>query len=135
MSAEEHLGPQFHEAYRIFRIGKNDEPHVLFHPFDKPGGERSRRVPMDVTHQAEEKQAWNPGKSEGPGYTSGWHSIPTREEAEGYLKGFKDPSQMRVSKVHISEPRMKPRSRARVQLSSQMHVRSEDWKQALGEAP
>jgi hypothetical protein len=97
-------------AYRLLRV-KDGQPHTLFH------GHCGSR---------------NPGKKgKSPGFTSGWHVLPTKEQCVDYLGRFKDTSDIVVCRVTINRVREKPRSK--VFLSKYMKIDSYDWAIALQE--
>lgn len=56
------------------------------------GNEGSRTLPRGVWLRADEKEVHD--GSNGTPYISGWHVIPTREEAEKYFEKFKAKSQL-----------------------------------------
>lgn len=113
-------------AYRLLRV-KDGQPHTLFH-----GHCGSRKLPQDKLLEAVEKHVWNPGKKgKSPGFTSGWHVLPTKEQCVDYLGRFKDTSDIVVCRVTINRVREKPRSK--VFLSKYMKIDSYDWAIALQE--
>jgi len=112
------------EAFRLFR-SKDDLPEVLFHSFDRKG-KKTKQVPFDIWLKAEERQAWNPGKKEGPGFLSGWHIVKSKEEAEEYITRFTNKEDLRICRVLVKGMREKPRSK--VMLAKWMRVSEKDWK-------
>jgi hypothetical protein len=113
-------------AYRLLRV-KDGKPHTLFH-----GYKGSRELPQDKLLQAEERQVWNPGKKgKSPGFISGWHVLPTKEQCVDYLKRFTNKDDIVVCRVIIAVPRYKPRSK--VFLARYMKIDSVDWAIALQE--
>ncbi|MFA5892256.1 MAG: hypothetical protein WDA27_15125 [Actinomycetota bacterium] len=116
------------EAYRLFRIGSDGSPMVLFHGFDH-GGRRTRKVPFDVLLRAEERHVWNPGARTGPGFTSGWHVLLDRDACLEYRRRFV--SGVVVCRVMVADLRPKPRGRCDVQLARYMMLSREDWMRAL----
>ena len=114
------------DAYRLLRV-KNGEPHTLFH-----GYHGSRLLKRDTILEAEEKQAWNPGKrGKSPGFISGWHVLTTKEQCEKYLTRFTAKADIVVCRVMVAVPRRKPRSK--VFLVRYMKIQSDDWDNALEE--
>jgi hypothetical protein len=113
-------------AWRLLRV-KNGEPHTLFHAFHG-----SRKLPQDKVLRAVEGQVWNPGKKgKSPGFISGWHVLPTKEECVEYLKRFTAKDDIVVCRVMVAIPREKPRSK--VTLARYMKIDSLDWATALQE--
>ena len=113
-------------AYRLLRV-KDGQPYTLFH-----GHNGSRKLPQDKLLEAVEKQVWNPGKKgKSPGFTSGWHVLPTKEQCVKYLERFTAKDDIVVCRVTIAEPRYKPRSK--VFLTKYMKIDSVDWAIALEE--
>lgn len=113
-------------AYRLLRV-KDGQPHTLFHGFHG-----SRRLTQDKVLRATERQVWNPGKKgKSPGFVSGWHVLPTKEECVDYLRRFKDTSDIVVCRVGVALTREKPRSK--VLLASYLKIDSLDWATALQE--
>jgi len=114
------------EAYRLLRV-KNGKPHTLFHGFHG-----SRELVQDKVLCAVEKHVWNPGKKgKSPGFTSGWHVLPTKRECVEYLERFTAKNDIVVCRVTIGVPRVKPRSK--VYLARYMKIDSLDWATALQE--
>jgi hypothetical protein len=115
------------EAYRLLRV-RDGKPTTLFHGF-----EGSKVLPLDADLRAVEKPVHNPGKrnSGSPGFISGWHVLPTKEECVDYLGRFTAKEDIVVCRVEVAATRDKPRSK--VSLSRWMRIRSEDWQQALEE--
>lgn len=73
-----------------------DAPHfrTLFH-----GNNGSRKLETDKWLEAEQKVVHD--GSNGTPYTSGWHVIPTREEAEQYKAQFKSDRKGTLSIVRV----------------------------------
>ncbi len=114
------------EAYRLLRV-KDLKPHTLFHGFHG-----SRQLTQDKVLRATERQVWNPGKKgKSPGFISGWHVLPTKEECVDYLRRFTDTSDIVVCRVWVAVPREKPRSK--VFLARYLKIDSLDWGTALQE--
>jgi hypothetical protein len=114
-------------AYRLFRL-KESKPEVLFHSFDV-NGKKTKQVPLNEWMQAEEKQSWNPGKKEGPGFISGWHIVLSKDECIEYLKKFKNTEDIRICKVLVKDIRPKPRSK--VTLAKWMFLPKKDWDETI----
>lgn len=111
------------EAWRLFRVDKDNKPCTLFH-----GIKGSRKVEFDKVYEAEIKEVRNPGKGEGPTFTSGFHVLPTKKELIEYRKRF-TATDIRICRVMVDGFRDKPRSKSK--LSNQMVVTEADWKRAL----
>lgn len=112
------------EVYRLFRI--SDQPTTLFHGIDG-----SKKLSTDVWINADIKEVRNPGKKEGPTFTSGFHVCQSKEETIEYLKRFKNPDELVVCRVYVSNLRPKPRSTSNIQLADRMLIKKEDWDSAL----
>lgn len=112
------------EAYRLFRISKDNKPQSLFH-----GTNGTRTLDLDVVLEANVKQVWNPGgkRNKSLGYISGWHVSTSLEGATAYLKKFKDPSSLQVCRVFVDNIQPKPRSRDGIFLARFMKIQSTDW--------
>ena len=114
------------EAWRLLRA-KNGKPHTLFHGFHG-----SRALVQDRLLKAVERQAWNPGKKgKSPGFVSGWHVLPTKQECVDYLEKFTAKDDIVVCRVKVAIMREKPRSK--VTLARYMKINSLDWARALEE--
>jgi len=114
-------------AYRLFRF-KDLDPEVLFHSFPLDN-KKTKRVPLDTWICAEEKQTWNPGKKNGPGFISGWHVVVSEKECIKYLKKFKNSKDIKICKVLVKGLRHKPRSQ--VMLAKWMLVPKDAWLKAI----
>lgn len=115
-----------HTAYRLLRV-RNGKPCTLFH-----GYHGSRELPQDKWLRAVKRQVWNPGKKgKSPGFTSGWHILPSKEECVDYLKRFTAKDDIVVCRVEVKVLREKPRSK--VTLCDHMKINSIDWATALQE--
>ena len=112
------------EAFRLLRVGKDGRPRTLFHLH-----KGSRDLPLDVQLKADEFQAWNPGKCKGPGFISGWHVLPDKQQVCAYLERFTKTDDIVISRVLVNEVRRKPRSK--VSLARYMQIKSNDWAQAI----
>ncbi len=115
------------EVYRLFR--KAQKPQTLFH-----GVNGSRTMPTDIWIDAEIREVRNPGTKTGPTYLSGFHVGRTREEVVRYIKRFKQPDELVVCKVYVSNLRPKPRSKSNIYLADSMLILKQEWEQALGES-
>jgi len=114
------------EAYRLLRV-KDNQPHTLFHGFHG-----SRKLTQDKTLRAVERHVYNPGKrGKSPGFLSGWHVLPTKEQCVSYLERFTAKDDIVVCRVMVAMPRYKPRSK--VFLVRYMKIDSLDWGTALQE--
>jgi hypothetical protein len=112
------------EAWRLLRV-KNGKPHTLFHGFHG-----SRELVQDKMLRAVERHVWNPGKKgKSPGFRSGWHVLPTKQECEDYLTRFTAKDDIVVCRVWVASIRKKPRSI--VNLARYMLIDSLDWAKAL----
>jgi hypothetical protein len=114
------------EAYRLLRV-KDGKPCTLFHGFHG-----SRVLTQDKLLKAVEHHVWNPGKKgKSPGFVSGWHVLPTKQECVDYLERFTAKDDIVVCRVLIAVSREKPRSK--VYLARYMKIDSFDWAIALQE--
>ena len=114
------------EAYRLLRV-KNGRPHTLFH-----GYHGTRALTQDKLLRAVSRHVWNPGKKgKSPGFTSGWHVLPTKRECVEYLEKFTAKADIVVCRVLVAGVSPKPRSK--VSLAKYMKVDSLDWAIALEE--
>ena len=87
-------------------------------------------MPLDTTLTAVEKRVWNPGKrGKSPGFISGWHVLPSKEQCVEYLKRFTAKDDIVVCRVTIGVPRYKPRSK--VFLARYMKINQKDWEEAI----
>lgn len=113
-------------AYRLLRV-KDGRPHTLFHGFHG-----SRELTQDKALRATERQVWNPGKkNKSPGFISGWHVLPTKQQCVDYLDRFTAKDDIVTCRVTVGVLREKPRSK--VFLARYMKIDSLDWATALQE--
>lgn len=114
-------------AYRLLRV-KDGKPHTLMH-----GYHGSKQLPQDKVLQAVRRRVRNPGKKTGPTFTSGWHVLFDKSEANAYRSRFKDDKDLVTCRVFVALTEPKPRSPANVQLAEYMKIDSLDWAIALEE--
>ena len=107
--------------WRLFddRVGL---PRTLFH------GLRGRRLlSRDVWLTAEEKSVTD---GSGRRYESGFHILPTREQAVRTLRHFRHKGRLAVCRVWVDEDAgVRPKDRARhgVVLARRMLISNKDW--------
>lgn len=115
-------------AYRLFRKAPHKQPEVLFHALNG-----TKILPLNAWIDAEIKHVYNPGKSTGPGYISGFHVGLDEHEVINYLSRFKEPEKLVVCKVYVNIVRPKPNSKANIYLSERMFISSDDWYTVIGD--
>lgn len=114
------------EAFRLFRVDRM--PTTLFHSVNG-----TKKLPTDVWLNADIMEVRNPGKKTKYTFKSGFHVCKSKKETIKYLKKFKNPENLVVCKVYVSNLRTKPRSTSNIQLADKMLIKQQDWKEALEE--
>lgn len=99
--------------YRIVEL-KNGEPHSLFH-----GTNRSRALPVGEWIEAEKKMVRD---GAGKWYLSGFHVMPTLEEANEYFQIFKKKENRVIVPCEAEGLRPKEHSRSRVYLADRIRL-------------
>jgi hypothetical protein len=108
-------------GYRIVEM-KNGKPLSLFH-----GTNKSREIPLDCWHKADSKIVRD--GSNGTLYQSGWHFLPSKEEANSFLERmFRVRENRRVIKCYVKDNiRMKAHSKkGGCLLADKIMVKKED---------
>lgn len=100
-----------------WREHTNIQFKTLFH-----GNCGSRIIPTDTWLQADEKMVHD--GTAGTEYLSGWHVIPTREEAQHYRDKFtaKRPGSLDIVRVWTHNVRPKKHSRAPIYLAEWIYL-------------
>ena len=104
-------------AYKIMDTSDSTRHYkTLFH-----GNNGSRSIPTDQWVKAQVRHGAKDGTQKTT-YTTGWHTLPTYQEALDYFAKFKDKENRCIVLCNVCQSRPKEHSPANVSLSDYIYI-------------